>query len=221
MLGADGYGFAWLADGSSEAACYRSVVAIWSDPNLDALAPHVRSGCFVASTRTAEQSMPLAFTNTPPFCSGRTMLVHNGTSERFHEGMVEDMRASLAPETRRRIRGNTDSEYLAGLLADAEGETLEARVRAMLAQAAGSVRRAGTKAQLNVIAGDGRQLVAARYAVSKPAPSLYFSMREGVGLFVASEPLSESDMWTRMSEGTLVVASCGSAGAVQLTQHPL
>ena len=221
MLGADGYGFAWLPDASSEAARYRSVMAIWSDPNLDALAPHVRAGCFVASTRTAQQNMPVSFTNTPPFCSGRTMFVHNGTSERFHERLSEDMRAALAPVTRRRIMGNTDSEYLAALLADARGETLEARVRAMLRIAAGLVRRAETEAQLNVIAGDGRQLVAARLGVNKAAPSLYYCVRESTGAYVASEPLSESDAWTRMPESALVVATRGRGDSVQLTQHAL
>ena len=221
LLGADGYGFAWLAEPDTEAACYRSVVAIWSDPNLESLAPHVRAGCFVASTRTAEQNMPLAFTNTPPFCSGRTMLVHNGTSERFHDGLIDAMRAALTTEARRDILGNTDSEYLAALLRDARGETLEARVRATLAQAAGLVRRAGTKAQLNLIVGDGRQLVAARFAVGKPAPSLYFSTREGVGVFVASEPLSEHEPWTRMPESALLVVTRGAGSAVQATQHVL
>ncbi|MDB4974044.1 MAG: ergothioneine biosynthesis protein EgtC [Myxococcaceae bacterium] len=207
MLGSDGYGFAWLTEHGGQAARYRQTLPIWSDSNLDTLAPFLEARCFVAATRTAQDNMPVAITNTPPFCFGRTMLVHNGSIGRFHTSVLEALRARLGAETRSAVQGNTDSEYLAALLADTAGEDLEARVRGMLRFVRERVTEAGTEAQLNVIAADGAELVAAREAIDEPAPSLYYLLREGVGAFVASEPLTEDETWTRVPDGQLLRAS--------------
>jgi gamma-glutamyl hercynylcysteine S-oxide hydrolase len=207
MLGSDGYGIGWMSEHAGEPARYRQTLPIWSDVNLDTLAPHIRASCFVAATRTAQDGMPVAITNTPPFCFGSVLLVHNGSIERFHQTVSEELRQRLGPELRTRVQGNTDSEYLAALVAQASGADLEQRVRGALKEVCAAVRRAKTVAQLNLIAVDGQQLIAVRYALGKEAPSLYFAERAESGVVVASEAMSEHETWTRVPEDHLVRVS--------------
>lgn len=221
MLGSDGYGIAWHS-GAESPARYRQTLPIWTDPNLDTLAPHLFASSFVASTRTAEHAMPVAITNTPPFCFGRTMFVHNGSIPDFHEKLIEALREHLRVETRRAVLGNTDSEYLAACLSDAPGESLVERVRNMLCTVTDAIRSARTHAQLNLIAAEADELVAVRLAVQTDAPSLYVARRNHEGVVVASEALCEDEPWTRVSEGTLLraVRSEGDAG-VALHSEPV
>lgn len=220
MLGSDGYGFAWLDEQSGKPARYRQTLPIWSDPNLDTLAPHIRARCFVAATRTAEDNMPVSLTNTPPFVAERTMVVHNGSITNFYAEVSERLRARLDEPRRRAVQGNTDSEYLAAVLFQLRGETLEARVREALREVSVYVREADTCAQLNLVASDGEQLVATRYAVGQSAPSLYCAQTER-GVFIASEPLCEEQTWTRVPEGSLVCARPQADGNVTWSRSPI
>lgn len=205
MLGSDGYGIAWHSGLRDAPARYRQTLPIWTDPNLDTLAPHLEAACFVASTRTADRAMPVSLTNTPPFCFGSVMFVHNGSIPDFHAKLIEPLREPLRVETRRAILGNTDSEYLAGCLADAAGATLAQRVGSMLRTVSEVVKRAGSReAQLNLIAAEANELVAVRYAIGTHAPSLYVATRARRAVVVASEALCEDEPWTRVSEGSLL-----------------
>jgi len=215
MIGSDGYGVAWFAEGVREPARYRQTLPIWVDDNLDTLAPHVRSSCIVASTRTATPDMPVAITNTPPFLAGRIALAHNGSIARFHERVVESLRAALSPGARAALRGNSDTEYLAALLGEQPHETLAARVRAMLAFVGERVAEARTEAALNVIASDGDELVAVRHARGADAPTLYMAVRAPGDVLVASEPMNDDDEWTRLAEGTLLAARRGQPPRIE------
>ena len=100
MLGSDGYGIAWYSGVQRAPARYRQTLPIWTDPNLDTLVPHVMSSCFVGSTRTAAQAMPVSLTNTPPFCFGDAMFVHNGSVDDFHAKLIEPLRYLFKDEAR-------------------------------------------------------------------------------------------------------------------------
>jgi glutamine amidotransferase len=210
MIGSDGYGFAWYAPGSPEPARYRQVLPIWGDDNLDGMAPHIRSACLVASSRTATRHMPVATCNTPPFLAGTVVLVHNGSIGSFNRKISLKLRSKLRPETEAKLCGNTDSEHLAALLADAKGSSLAARVVSMLGAIEELVRGAGETAQLNLIVADGENLVAVRHALGEEAPTLFVAERPGRGVLVASEPLDDDEPWTRLAVDSLVVAHLGS-----------
>jgi glutamine amidotransferase len=212
MIGSDGYGFGWWPEQSDEAASYRQILPIWSDPNLATLAPHLHVRALVASTRTAQDEMPVAFTNTPPFYFARTLFVHNGSVPDFHSKLSELIREQLPRELRQRIRGNTDSEYFAALLASVPGTDLRVRVREFIATTRDLVRSTGAQAQLNIIVSDAHQLVATRYAIESNHPSLYFTRAASGAITIASEPLDDERDWTRLGEGTLLAVTTRGHG---------
>jgi gamma-glutamyl hercynylcysteine S-oxide hydrolase len=213
-VGSDGYGVAWFSKESALPALYRQTLPIWTDLNLDTLAPHVRSSCVVASTRTATERMPVAITNTPPFCVGATALVHNGSIAHFHERVLEPLRSQLGPEQRRELRGNSDSEYLAALLAEASASDLTERVIDLLSRLTKLLRAAQSDAQLTLMVADGRQLVAVRYAIDQEAPSLYFAEHWSGGTLVASEPMDDSHAWTRLGADSILTLQPGAPPAM-------
>ena len=217
-IGSDGYGVAWYTSPPREPARYRQTLPIWVDDNLETLAPHVSSHCFVAGTRTATPEMPVAITNTPPFLAGRTALVHNGSIDLFHERVVEPMRAMFSAATRVALRGNSDSEYLAALLGEIEGPSLEARVKTLLERVGQLVRETRTEAQLNLIVIDGHQLVAVRHALGADAPTLYSTTRTDGSVVVSSEPMSAQEDWTRFASDTMLTVQRGAPST--LTRLP-
>lgn len=210
MIGSDGFGFGWFAGDGDPPARYRSTLPIWVDENVGSMTPHVRSSCFVASSRTASDRMPVAITNTPPFVAGRALLVHNGAIESFHEEVIEILRAKLEAATRAKIVGNTDSEYLAALLADQRGGDLGACVRGMLDIVRSAAREAGVGAQLNVVVVDGVELVAVRHAIDAKVPSLWARAHDG-SFVVASEAMEDGDGWREVAAGTMVSVRRGGA----------
>ena len=208
VTGSDGFGIGWFPEEVAEAsqkasaARFRSTLPIWADENVPTLVPHVRSACFVASSRTASRRMPVAILNTPPFVAGDGLLVHNGVIEHFHAEVLETLRAQLHSDTRARIYGNTDSEYLAGLLGDRTERELVDRVRALLDVVGHAVRKAGVTAQLNLIVAERRELVATRFALGTRQPSLAIRTAGGSTAF-ASEPMDDEG-WSSVDESTLV-----------------
>jgi gamma-glutamyl hercynylcysteine S-oxide hydrolase len=215
LIGGDGYGVAWYVGGKPEPARYRQTLPIWSDANLDELAPNIASACIVASTRTAIAGMPVAITNTPPFRAGDAVLVHNGSIARFHATVAEPLRAALAAEARVALHGNSDSEYIAAWLRCIAGRDLRARVRSLIAQLTELIQQAGTTAQLNLIVADGRELVAVRHALGDHAPTLYMATRPDGGTVVCSEPLDEDETWVRVADHTLLSVTHGRAPTLE------
>ena len=65
---------------------------MWGDENLTTLTTHLRSGCILASTRSATSTMPSAVTNTAPFVRGRLAFAHNGLVSEFHEKLMRRLR---------------------------------------------------------------------------------------------------------------------------------
>jgi glutamine amidotransferase len=209
VIGSDGFGVGWFADGMSTPARYRSILPIWVDDNVDDIAEHVRSPVIVASSRTASERMPLAIPNTPPFRAGAALLVHNGEIARFQDTVLEPLRGALSPAARARVLGNTDTEYMAALLGDRHEPTLLARVLGLLGVVQGCVRSAQTWAQLNLIAAHGDEMVIVRHALGAEPPSLY--ARPGPrGLSAASEPMDDSREWKSLQPGDVIHVRRGS-----------
>ncbi|HEU4409209.1 MAG TPA: ergothioneine biosynthesis protein EgtC [Polyangiaceae bacterium] len=210
-LGADGHGVAWYAEGRAEAARYRSVLPLWADQNLRSFAPAVRSGCVVASVRSATQGIAVDFANTPPFVEGAVSLVHNGELEDFRASWRRPLRASLSAEREAGVEGGTDTELVFAVFLDElagrapSAEALEGALRRAIARVGERAAAASKSAGLNLIVSGGRSLVASRVAFGREAPSLYVA-RDGArgGGWVASEPLSTAGPWQRVPERSLV-----------------
>jgi glutamine amidotransferase len=208
MLNADGHGFACYADGRAEPAVYRTVAPMWADDNLSSLAPVLRATCVVASTRSATRRMPVSATNTAPFAHGPHALVHNGEIADFHARVMAPLRAAVGPAYAAEVRGNTDSEHAFALLrSHLDGRPLADALRATLARLDGLIRDAGVTAQLNLIASDGRVVV----AVGDAPPTLYVCDRGARGAFVASEALDPGDDWRPVEPETMVTLERGRA----------
>lgn len=211
VIGSDGFGVGWFADGVASPARYRSVLPIWTDENVDTMAEHVRSRVIVASSRTASPRMPLALPNTPPFVAGAALLVHNGAVERFEEAALDHVRAELSSAGRAAIVGNTDSEYLTKLLSEQPSGSLFQRVVSLLGQVRRSVEVARTSAQLNLIVAEANELVAVRHALAANAPSLY--VRHDARAFTAaSEPLSQGPEWRALAPGDVIRVTTDARG---------
>ncbi|MDB4944798.1 MAG: Glutamine amidotransferase class-II [Labilithrix sp.] len=211
IIGSDGHGVGWFVDHCRQPARTRSILPIWADENVDTMSMHITSSSIVASTRTATRQMPVAITNTPPFQPRDGLLVHNGSIDDFHEKVADRLRDAIAPATRQRILGNTDTEYLTALLHDREEGPLEHRVRKALGTAAEHIERAGTTAQLNLIVAERDALVIVRLALGKDAPSLYVHVTDE-SVTAASEPLDDGGGWESVAPGEIITVRGAARG---------
>lgn len=110
---ADGWGIAqWGEDGVS---VIRHLAAAHEGEDYLNFARSVRAPKLIAHVRQATAG-DVCFENTHPFVSGPWVFVHNGTIRHFQEGVRDRMWLEIAPDRRRQIQGNTDSEALFQLL---------------------------------------------------------------------------------------------------------
>lgn len=213
----DGFGVAWY-DARPEPGLYRDVYPAWSDPNLRAVAHHVRSGLFLSHVRASTGSA-ISRNNCHPFAVGRWSFMHNGQVggfERFRK--QADMAVPDALYAHR--RGATDSEVLF-LLALAEG--LETDGPAALERAAArleALSRAGGEGphmRLSAAFSDGERLHAARYSSDEVAPSVFYRKScSRDGWAVVSEPLELNESgWTELPAGHCLTIADG-----QVTVQP-
>jgi glutamine amidotransferase len=228
-VSADGWGASWYLDGQSDPCVYRSVTPIWADVNREALGRTVRSSCLLAAVRSATDPLSVSHANTQPFFFGKLSFLHNGYIERFAPSLLRRLRAELSDEQYCRVQGNTDSEHLFAVLADAYAretmrggnERLLFAVRTAINHTRELARDARVKALLTLIVTDGSVLIAARYGVGAEPPTLYVragSSSIAPGSIIASEPLAEESEWRSITPGTaLVVASGEALREVELT----
>jgi gamma-glutamyl hercynylcysteine S-oxide hydrolase len=206
IVGSDGFGVGWFADGSPVPARYRSVLPIWTDDNVDTMSEQVSSSVIVASCRTASQRMPLGMANTPPFLAGHSLLVHNGGISDFHRTVLERLRSELSAGARADVLGNSDTEYLSALLRDRREVSLVEGVRAMLAVLRRCLAGADASAQLNLIVARREELVVVRHAIGDDAPSLHVHVAAS-GVTAASEPMDADAGWRSLEPGDVVSVS--------------
>ncbi|MBX3270126.1 MAG: ergothioneine biosynthesis protein EgtC [Sandaracinaceae bacterium] len=207
-LNADGFGMVWYTDAEPAPARYRTVLPLWADENVRAMARHLVTGCALANVRSATVGMPVQLSNVSPFVDGRWAFTHNGFVRDFSATLARRVRESLDDARYAAIEGNTDSELIGAFVmtrlaaltpgsdpTDAVGGALEA-----LSSMAGA-----QLALLNVVVTDGAWIVAMRHAVNGEAPTLYRRERAGA-VELASEPLDD-DGWEAVAKGAIVTVS--------------
>ncbi|MGZ8409245.1 MAG: class II glutamine amidotransferase [Hyphomicrobium sp.] len=164
--------------------------------------------------------------NTHPFCYGTWTFVHNGTLPNFNE-LRPKLLATMTPEHRASIRGETDSEHIFHMLLSVHEampalslvDTLRLGIGRIVAwcQEIGCVARIG----LNVLLTDGARLVGSRWG-----RTLYYVERSGVhdceicgfphirheswrsyrSVVIASEPISH-EPWREVPERSVFAVS--------------
>lgn len=208
---ADGYGVGWY-DEDGEAARYAFPGPIWSDPNLAAMTPRIRSDCFVAAVRNATVAGSNTHANCAPFTQGRFHGSLNGALDDF-AAWRDELWDGLPPALRRAGRGDTDAELVfLMVLAAMEGHegpsALATATQEVCRDLIDRAQRRGTKVQLNLLLSDGDQVVATR-AGSMPTQNSLFLLHDGEefpdAFVVASEPLYDDPAWQVVEPDTVLV----------------
>jgi glutamine amidotransferase len=209
-LNADGFGFGWF-DPDGQPAVYTHTAPIWADGNLQALARSLHQPLWIAEVRSATDGNPVHPLNTPPFCDGQRLFIHNGFITDFHQQVRPRLSGMLAPAVSAGIRGNTDSEYLFAclrqILQDDAGLQPVRAIQRLYEQLAGLVGD-HQPALLNLAVTDSGGIYAARHALNHESPSLYYTTTEPDfpgGQLVASERFSEESGWQVVPEHHILV----------------
>jgi glutamine amidotransferase len=198
VLNADGYGFGWYPDGADNAARYRRDCPMWTDANLRTLASNITTRCVLGAVRNATVGMPVLETAAAPFVEGPWLFSHNGAVEGWPDAVVK-VAERLATRELLTLDAPTDASLLWAVVRD------RLRGGAPLADAiADTVTETATAApgsRLNLLATDGRQIVAttAGHALSV--------RRAADHVLVSSEPLDDHADWEPVPDGKLVVAT--------------
>jgi glutamine amidotransferase len=206
---ADGYGFGWYSP-QGAASTYTSILPIWSDANLPALARTLSTSLWLAEVRSATTGYPVHQFNTAPFCDEKLIFIHNGFIRDFQLQLLPEIRAMLAAEIAADIRGNTDSEYLFAclrhIMLDNAGLDLTAALLRLIKWLAD--RLTDHQALINIVITDGERLCASRHAVNHECASLYYTTDDEQfpgGQLVASEPFSADGAWRTVPEQHLLI----------------
>lgn len=214
---ADGYGFSWYDDDRPEAARYASATPIWADPNLDTMAPSIRSRIVLGAVRNATIASANSPDDAAPFVAGRHTWSLNGFVDDF-PGHWRDgpMRDWISSRRRAGMRGRTDGEHLfAAWLSrlDEEPAGSGAAVQAMQRVVRDTLHEAdahGFTAQLNIIASDGQHLFAVR-AGNRPTQNSLYVLHDGREFpdawVVASEPLYDDPLWEPVPPDSILALS--------------
>ncbi|SDC87322.1 class II glutamine amidotransferase [Ruegeria marina] len=216
----DGFGVAWY-DARPEPGLYRDVYPAWSDPNLRAVAHHVRSGLFLSHVRASTGSC-ISRNNCHPFAARQWCFMHNGQVGGF-EGFRKHADMMIADEFYTYRKGSTDSEVLF-LLAMSEGMDSDPHgaLARSVARLEGLSRAQGTIPHMRLSAAfsDGHTLYAVRYSSDHIAPSVYYRYsRAREGWAVVSEPLDhEEGDWTELMPGRILTIN--GNGAVECDFGP-
>lgn len=207
-VNADGWGAAWVDD-NGRPGVYRHVLPIWADVNLEALGRSLRSPLWLSNVRSATAGLGTDYANTQPFIDDDLLFTHNGFIDRFAHTLRARLRAEISAAIEPTIQGNTDSEYIFALIRQQTG-TLAQRVRAALGLIVSWLKPTpDVRALLNVIASDGKVLVACRAAVHADAPSLYLNPDWHGGVVIASEALDNQSGWSHVESGQVIIAQPG------------
>jgi predicted glutamine amidotransferase len=175
----------------------------------------------------------ISLVNTHPFTDGAWSFAHNGTLPGF-ASLRPSMLGAMTTRHRAALEGGTDSEHLFRLILSLrdQGAPMVAAVRRAVRQ----VRvwcdewAPDEPLGLNVLLSDGRRLIGVRWG--RP---LCFVAREGVhdceicgfphvdhdpevdyrAVVVASEPITRSEAWTTIADGSLVTATAAAGLQVE------
>ena len=106
VVHADGWGMAWRDPDSGRIACASSPDSAARDTTYAELVDRPLGGAGLVHLRWATGGLAVKPENTHPFVEdGRYAFAHNG-----HVSPIQDLEDLLTPESRSRLRGDTDSE---------------------------------------------------------------------------------------------------------------
>ena len=196
---ADGWGVAWYPELFEQPARYRTVAPMWRDENLRSMFPSVRAALFLAATRVATGTSERAIVNVQPFTKGSFATMHNGSLDDFERSFMHPLREQLSIEHQATVRGMTDAEVLFAtfleLCQERGAQGMLVALRGVVQRVAAIAAKTGKAATLTMIACDGGNLAAIRWAtLGQKPPTLYVRDDTDVASF-ASEPLEDGSSW--------------------------
>lgn len=189
-VNADGWGIGFYVGGDPEPGRWRSARPLWNDPSFPSVGRLVRSGCVLAAVRSATEGMPVDEVSAAPFLAGGWLFSHNGRVDR-----------SVLPPSHR-AESTVDSALLVAHVAEQGVDRISETVR--------SVGAADPSARLNLLATDGRSIVATTWG------DTLCTLQTPDGVAVASEPYDDDPRWTDVPDRHLV-----SVTAAGITLTPL
>lgn len=222
QFNADGTGIGWFGEDGTPHVVKRPVAA-HSSSRYAHLASELRSRAIVAHVRNSSGTAN-ELCNTHPFLIDGIVLAHNGVV-RVNEEMRERVRALRGASDGGAIEGDTDSEWLAALIA---GETArhDGDLEAGLIAAISWVLANAPVYSLNLIAAKDEHLFALRlpetnelWVRDRPAggrddaplhqrsetlETTSEDLREVRSIVVASEPMDDSPDWRLLESGELL-----------------
>ncbi len=217
LLNADGFGIGWYhPQQETEPFTYRQTLPIWNDLNLPNLSRYIESRCMLGYVRSATPGLAVDLSNCQPFVGTgerRSLLfIHNGFIDGFRTSLYRLVREQLSDRLYQSIHGTTDSEHIFALFVS----ILETHPDLSLVQAlqktlftvAELADRHKVSASANIVISDGRSLVASRFAVGAPPPSLYWLQNHPHfpdAVLIASEPLFEGNWQCCPPQSTIAV----------------
>lgn len=223
----DGVGVGWFDGIDPDPGLYREARAAWHDDNLQSLARHVRSGCFLAHVRAATTGA-VERANAHPFRAGGWLFQHNGEL-----GDWPRLRRTVESHIDSRWyacrEGSTDSEalFLLALSLGLRDDPPGALVATMdLVRASRDAMGETTPLRVTAAATDGHTLWCIRSGEGAVAPSLFWGSggqlrgRNGTrcqvesgAVLVVSEPLdTNGEAWQEVpTEHVLQVDRAGVA----------
>ena len=214
VVNVDGFGLGWYNLALESTPCvYTNTCPIWSDRNLPGLGHHIASSCIFANVRSATPGQAVDQSNCQPFVHRELLFMHNGFIENFRHTLMRPIRDALQDEYYTAIEGSTDSEHVFALLLQfLHGETytrknVQAAVQATLTQLMRWAEPKQTQLVLNLAVTNGEFVVAARFASSAPAPSLYYAVDTAEfprATLIASERPFASDAWQTVAEDEIL-----------------
>lgn len=196
LLNADGWGVGfWSADSGDgpgdgpghralEVHRWRSDRPLWSDASFASVSGALASGCVVAAVRSATVGMPADETAAAPFLAGGWLVSHNGRVDR-----------SVLPLSRA-AESVCDSALLAAYVVEQGLDDAQD-----LARTVAQVGAADPAARLNLLAADGRRVLATAWGDSLSI----IETQDGVA--VASEPYDDDPRWVDVPDRSLVEVS--------------
>ncbi len=207
-VNADGFGVGWYAEARPEPARYRRAVSIWTDRSFASFAPVVSSGTVLAAVRSATPGFPVDEAGAAPFTAGPWLFSHNGRLDDWGRAAPE-LRARVPAAVAATVEGPSDAALLWAMARHRleSGQPLGVALAGVVADAT-SV----TTGRLNLLATDGTTVAATTYG-----DTLYTRV-EPDGLLVASEPGDDRPGWSRVPDGSLVLAT---ADDLTVTAMPL
>lgn len=127
----DGWGMAWHDPEDGHTRTARSPLSAHDDPEYARLAARPLGSAGILHLRWATGGLPVRPENTHPFVDGDYAFGHNG-----HIAPMEKLDELLTPESRQKLRGDTDSERYFRLIMqciqqcddEAEGVTIALRI---------------------------------------------------------------------------------------------